>query len=1252
MKKNIFVLFTAMTASLLSASDSMVDHSFGHSAAENVLIPSLQIFFDGKADISINKYNLKCTKNTLKDFVAFPSEKRKSAIIDNEHFMQFTSQVPFIRRKGTIVFRCRPLNWNGYSQGAAVFATLSGTGKKGTEGALNIHVDSRKPKNLFVAVSRKNGFAEIVPKVSKIGAIYPVTEWKDKFYHVAYAFDNQKMTLYIDGKKVTSVNADIYRTPEALDTLTVGGFVPPWCGRNKGNRTALEEFAVYDKALNADEIAALAKNTNASESRGQLKSVSLMEIPLRRNFDFAKEINPDDENWKTANLYCGFFDNSRRSFAARQTDVAMFYDSKGMYFLFDTPSDGREDVFTLILRSNDAPARRFVTYALSDGFQVKKISCKGRDFVQCFVSFNALKTNCPKVKTSWKWNILCSNGKENVSLIPLWDPTAPWNELELGTLRFTTETAPIVRMNNIRNIDGNGKFSFDITFRAGDESGKLFVFADTFKNGVMSRSAHSDLCYEDRLNSWTLHSDKVGAGNLKNFDKVGLQMVNRKFNVMYYRSEFFPYKTPPPFTAPKISLQKNSNAVSAVTDCSGMPFELIRSGKLVFSLIVDGKKIEEYNVEKIMPEVEAKFSLAKLVPAKKYSIMIELFEKNGKKIHSDFSENIFPDVSVWLNNKFGYSDKVPAPFEDIKIEKKQFYCWNRCYDFSNGALFPKQVTSRGRELLAAPIAIQLVSGGKMLDFKVDKWEIVRKSVTEADYRATAKANDIEIEVKGHLEYDGMLFFNVVLKSKRKITVDEMNVVFPFKKECSELFAFTESTGAGQGSKHYYGRTPEKKTSYPFLPFFWIGDKDRGMLIFSESAENWFRSAPEKAVSVEKTADNVRLAYHIIGRKTALDGKKEISFGIQASPVRPRPQKWRELETRYTFVPTNMKYFAYVPNASDAALKVLERAKNTNKLTSAYSFLNNVSTSLAEYNLFFDDWKREESQKKGEFYLDVVAPNIKSWQDFAVYSYVLGMQKYGLNGIYYDLAWPTPSKNLRHGGFINEFGKPEAKWPIFAARTIAKRAYTEFRKHNKETVFTGHVSSNAIVMPITAFCDLLLEGEQYAGILYSYIEQIPEERALTEFTGRQFGSPILFLPELAKSGNANYSNKTPEPTIEMVSICYLYDMLIWPLFCHSGTYAKFRAPHTKFVKNSDVEFLPYWEKNHGISASNPNIKISVYRKKGELLAAVVNLSANSENTKVVIPGKYSSVKDAVSGEKISLDNINVSAKSLRLLLFKE
>lgn len=1246
-KKLLFVTIS-MAATILMAADSMVDHSFGHSAAEKILIPALQISFDGKVSIDINKYDLKCTENTVTDFIAFPAEKRKSAIFDDKHFMKFTSGVPFIKKQGTVAFKCRPVNWNGFSSGVSVFAAFSGSGKN--EGALNIHIDSRKPKNLFVAISRKSGFAEPVPKVSKVGAIYPVTSWKDKFYHVAYSFDSQKLTLYIDGKKVSSLKSDIYRTPGAFDALTIGGYVPPWCGKNEGNKTAFEDFAVYDRVLNAEEIEELAKSTVSAEKRGQLKSISLMEIPLRNGFDFAKEINSGDEIWMTTNLYCGFFDNSSRTFASRQTDVAMFYDKSGMYFLFDTPIGEKEDIFTLLLQSNDAPVRRFE--ADSKNITIKKTSKNGHDYVLYYIPFAALGTKCPNVTTSFRWNILRRNGTETVSLIPVWDTNAPWNELELGTLRFTTATAPVVRMNNIKNINGGGRFSVDVNFRAGDNSGKMFVFADTFKNGVMSRIAQSEQCYEDRMNLWTLHSDVTGAGSLKNFDKVSFQMVNRKFNKMYYRSEFFPYKTPPPFTAPKISLQKNSGMLSAVTDCSGMPGTLIKNSKLIFSLIVDGKKIAENIVERIMPEIEVKFPLNKLIPDKKFSVVIELFDKNNRKLHSDSAGNLFPDVSVWLNNKLGYSDKVPAPFEDLKVEKHRFYCWNRCYDFSNRSLLPQQVTSAGRELLAAPITFELACGGRLFDFKIDKWEIIKNTATEIDYRASAENADVEIEVTGHLEYDGMLYFDVVLTSDKKLSVDRFDIVFPFKKENSEFLAFTESSGAGQGSKHYYGRTPEKKTSYPFMPFFWIGDKDRGMLIFSESAKNWFREAPEKAVSVEKNANDVRLIYHVIGRKTIIDGKKDISFGIQASPVRPRPQRWRELERRYTFVPTNMKFFGYVPEASDAALKVIKKTENTDKLTSAYTFFNNVSTSLIEYNLFFDDWKREESQKKGEFYLDTVAPNIKSWQDFVVYSYDLGRKKYGFSGVYYDLAWPTPSKNVRHGGFINEFGRPEAKWPIMAVRSIAKRAYTEFRKHCKETLFIGHVSSNPIVLPITAFCDVLLDGEQYAGILHSYTEQMPEERALTEFTARQFGPPLLLLPELAKSGNANYSNKTPEPTIELIAICYLYDMMMWPLFCHPGAFAQMRTPYTKFITGSDVEFLPYWEKNHGISASNPNIKISVYRKKGELLAAVVNLSANSENTKVVIPGKYSSVKDAVSGEKVSVDDLTVPAKSLRLLLFNE
>ena len=96
----------------------------------------------------------------------------------------------------------------------------------------------------------------------------------------------------------------------------------------------------------------------------------------------------------------------------------------------------------------------------------------------------------------------------------------------------------------------------------------------------------------------------------------------------------------------------------------------------------------------------------------------------------------------------------------------------------------------------------------------------------------------------------------------------------------------------------------------------------------------------------------------------------------------------------------------------------------------------------------------------------------------------------------------------------------------------------------------------------------------------------------------------------------------------------------------------RTPYTKFITGSDVEFLSYWENKHGIAASDTKIKISAYRNKGEMLAAVVNLTDKNKVLEVIMPKKYISVKDAVSGEKVSLDKVTVSAKSLRLLLFNE
>ena len=1234
-----------------SWADEMVDHSFGHTAAEKEAQMVFHLSLDGTCSPALNTFGLKQVRNSITRYVEGHLKGSRAAVVDGRSCIELTSSGPFLKGRGSIAFWCRPLNWNGYSKGASVMAAMTASAAKGYEGALWIYADSRTPKNLFVSVSRKNGFAEPEKKASKIGGLVPISAWGAENHHVVYTFDERRLCLYVDGRKLRSAASDEYRIPGGLDRLLIGGMIPPWCGKDEGSQTAIEDFRIYDRALSEEEVSALAAIGNPEiRSRGRFKSELLVEIPLR-----TAELPPNDDAsdallWSSANLISGLLDNHRRRVASRQSDIALFHTRTGLHFLIDTPNAVESEKFRLLLHIPGKGPRQFILPGKD--IPVKKTFRNGHQTLVVFIPFATLGVACPAPGTVWRWNLLRGEGETLASLVPLWDPEVSWNELETGELRFAAEDAPVVRMNQMQGLQEKAKpFSMKIAFREGKDSGKLFVFADTYHAGRMSRAAFSENCRRDTITSWSIDSTRSGAGSLKDFDKVRFQMMNRKFNAMYYRSEWLPKGDAPALTTPILSLEKNAGLLRAVSNASGMPPSLIRDGKVRSRLLVDDKVVSEKVSSAILPEMTASFPISLLPVGKEYTLNMDVLDSVGFVRFSTSAKGVLPDVSSWLGNRRGISSKVPAPFEPVRVQGRQFLCWNRGYDFDGGSLLPVGITSAGRQLLASPVRICGKSQGREFTFASGEWSILRKDDTEVKYRAVATSRGLRAVVTGRLEFDGMMAFNMEISSSSGASLEELKIVVPVRAEHASLFGFTESTGAGQGSSHFYGNAPKEVTWYPFRPFFWLGDTDRGLLVFAESARNWVRSAPERAVSVEPSRGATSIILHLVSRNTSLASPRAYAFGLQAGPVRPRPTRWRELETLYCFGPTNPKFYGYVPNASELALKTFEKARREKKLVSAYSFLNNVSTALPEYNLFFDEWRSTEGQKKGEFYLDRVAPDVPSWQDFIVNSYFQGMEKHGLAGIYYDLAWPSPTKNQAHGGFINEFGAPENAWPIFAVRTIARRAYTAFRERRAETLFVGHVSSNPIVLPIISFCDLLLDGEQFAGILTSYTRQIPPERGMAEFTARPFGPPLMFLPELSKSGNAGYSARTEAPTEEMLGILYLHDMLLWPLFCNSRAVQRFRTPFTRFVQGADVEFLPYWEK-HGIAATHSDVRIGAYRKPGALLAAVVNQGDKDVVTDISLPGAYSHVVDAVSGKPTGLRGVSIPAKSLRLFLLTE
>ena len=282
--------------------------------------------------------------------------------------------------------------------------------------------------------------------------------------------------------------------------------------------------------------------------------------------------------------------------ASRQSDIALFHTRTGLHFLIDTPNAVESEKFRLLLHIPGKGPRQFILPGKD--IPVKKTFRNGHQTLVVFIPFATLGVACPAPGTVWRWNLLRGEGETLASLVPLWDPEVSWNELETGELRFAAEDAPVVRMNQMQGLQEKAKpFFMKIAFREGKDSGKLFVFADTYHAGRMSRAAFSENCRRDTITSWSIDSTRSGAGSLKDFDKVRFQMMNRKFNAMYYRSEWLPKGDAPALTTPILSLEKNAGLLRAVSNASDMPPSLIRDGKVRSRLLVDDKLSLRYTLE-------------------------------------------------------------------------------------------------------------------------------------------------------------------------------------------------------------------------------------------------------------------------------------------------------------------------------------------------------------------------------------------------------------------------------------------------------------------------------------------------------------------------------------------------------------------------------------------------------------------------------------------------------------------------------
>lgn len=65
-----------------------------------------------------------------------------------------------------------------------------------------------------------------------------------------------------------------------------------------------------------------------------------------------------------------------------------------------------------------------------------------------------------------------------------------------------------------------------------------------------------------------------------------------------------------------------------------------------------------------------------------------------------------PGKLPWQGNQLGISREVPPPWTALRLQKNEkgleIFCWNRCYAFRHGELFPGSILSSDKNILLHP----------------------------------------------------------------------------------------------------------------------------------------------------------------------------------------------------------------------------------------------------------------------------------------------------------------------------------------------------------------------------------------------------------------------------------------------------------------------------------------------------------------------------------------------------------------------
>jgi hypothetical protein len=245
----------------------------------------------------------------------------------------------------------------------------------------------------------------------------------------------------------------------------------------------------------------------------------------------------------------------------------------------------------------------------------------------------------------------------------------------------------------------------------------------------------------------------------------------------------------------------------------------------------------------------------------------------------------------WEGRRLGRDDVVIPPFEPLSVAEETVGCVLRKHAHGPAGLW-RQVTTAGRELLAAPLRLE--AGGK----PVAGDGVTFATVTPTRVAGSAKWQGGSTEFA--YDYDGLMELTLRILPGE---VERLQLVIPLKAaeawlmhpvtvELRQHFAGRIPAGAG---KVWDSSQVPNLVGGRFLPALFVGGPERGICFAADNDRDWITDPAVPAMEIDRAGDTVNLRLNLIARPATLTRERTIRFALQATPAKPMPESpanWR------------------------------------------------------------------------------------------------------------------------------------------------------------------------------------------------------------------------------------------------------------------------------------------------------------------------------------------------------------------------